>query len=570
MTTIILVPNLHCSSCSRSISEILWRLDPSPFSVSTSVVTQIVIITHSALLFPKDIVWALLKAEYEVDNIAIRDGAASIDPNIIFDGTEGYADLFLPDARRWLDEAQRVVRNFVKGGYGREHCHLKNCEQCRSEAYTKATPSGSSDLLIVPDESEPIRRSSTDERFRSSETGSLHLRRTDPSRLSHVGTQPHGDRDDDIQHSCTDKDSHGTGSSTVFDLNFPSSRVLSVSSSSRLIPISRDEAPLDPIAPIFCDPWKNRYEVVLSIGGMTCSACTKHVTETLQQFPFVKKVGINLMNNSGTVVFESTGDGEQEVKQLVVEIESVGFEASWDLIKNLSLSVADLEVPKERQITLSVNGMFCQKCPPIIVSALERTFLDLEVIIKPSIQSPLLRISYIPRLPDTTIRKIVDRIKVINPAFEVTVYHPPTLEERSMEIQRKERNNYLKRLAICTVCAIPTFLIGVVWMALVPETDKTRVFFEEPVWLGKVSRLEWSLMIISTPVMFFCAYPFHTRAIIEIIAMWRPESSVPLSPRSHGSSSMASFGHSFVSMFMLSAVLPLLYASRYLPDWFVS
>lgn len=282
---------------------------------------------------------------------------------------------------------------------------------------------------------------------------------------------------------------------------------------------------------------RNTYETLLSIGGMTCSVCTGKVAETLQVFPFVKEVGINLMSNSGTVVFESTGDGMQEVAQLVDEIESIGYEAAMYRIKNLTPPAADLEITGVRQLALNVDGM-CQSCPPAIVLALERTFMDLTIVAEPTVKTPLLRISYTPHQPDTTIRKIIDRIKATNPKFEISVYHPPTIEERSIMNQRRERNNYLIRLAFCTICAIPTFMIGVVWMALVPADHPIRMFLEEPIWIGSVSRIEWSLLIISTPVMFYCANPFHTRAIRETIAMWRPGSAVPFFRRFYRFGSM--------------------------------
>ncbi|KIW30202.1 uncharacterized protein PV07_05961 [Cladophialophora immunda] len=45
--------------------------------------------------------------------------------------------------------------------------------------------------------------------------------------------------------------------------------------------------------------------------------------------------------------------------------------------------------------------------------------------------------------------------------------------------------------SLAALFAIPTFIIGIVCMALVPEHNPTRMWFEEPTWAGNASRTEW-------------------------------------------------------------------------------
>jgi heavy metal translocating P-type ATPase len=81
-------------------------------------------------------------------------------------------------------------------------------------------------------------------------------------------------------------------------------------------------------------------------------------------------------------------------------------------------------------------------------------------------------------------------------------------------------------------------IIGVVYMALVPGENPTRVWFEEPMWAGNATRSEWALLILTTPVMFFGTDLFHRRAFKEIWAMWKRNSAVPMLRRFYRFGSM--------------------------------
>jgi Cu+-exporting ATPase len=270
------------------------------------------------------------------------------------------------------------------------------------------------------------------------------------------------------------------------------------------------------------------WEVSISIGGMTCTSCTGSIAKKLEELAWVKEVVINLMSNSGLVKFESA-TGKQEADALVNAIEDMGFDATLNSLKNLE-EKACTGGPSSivRKVSLIVKGMYCHRCPEKILSTLETSFPDIiSIEVAPSVREPVITMLYRPS-PHITIRKILEVLSDIEPVFQVSVFHPPTIEERSKKIQLKERNTYLRHWVLCIICAIPTFLIGIVWMALVPTTDPIRMFMEEPIWAGKVSRFEWVLFILSTPVMFYAAGPFHKKAILEIVSLWRPGNSAPI------------------------------------------
>ena len=164
------------------------------------------------------------------------------------------------------------------------------------------------------------------------------------------------------------------------------------------------------------------------------------------------------------------------------------------------------------------------------MDALERLKAKV-TIIKPitTHTDPIVQISYTPEPSVFTIRTIISAIASTNsPPFNVSVYHPPTLEERARRMQLRERQNLLRRLAFSFTVAIPTFIIGIVYMTLVSRQDPTRTYLMTPVRAGRVSRAEWALFTMSTPVMFYSAGTFHRRSIKEIRALWRKGSKTPV------------------------------------------
>jgi P-type Cu+ transporter len=270
------------------------------------------------------------------------------------------------------------------------------------------------------------------------------------------------------------------------------------------------------------DMWRVEY----AIGGMTCSACTNAVTGAIEQLPFVESVTINLISNSGIVVFE----GQQNLDRITTAIEDAGFDATVDKIQQLS--DINSQVPQEREVYIQVDQMYCHHCPPKIMSVLRNTYGDnLSIEKELTEKDPILKVKYTPRLPEFTIRNIVASVNSVDPTFSVSIYHPPTIEDRSRETLARERRKIFFRLALSITAAIPAFIIGVVCMSIMMKSSSIRMFMMHPMWIGKVSRAEWALFILATPIYFFAADIFHRKAIKELKALWRPGSTTPIIQR---------------------------------------
>jgi Cu+-exporting ATPase len=97
--------------------------------------------------------------------------------------------------------------------------------------------------------------------------------------------------------------------------------------------------------------------LTLSVGGMTCAACSSTVTHLLSEEEGVTDVSVNFMGNSATLVVKS-----KELITVVKEvIESAGYEASVVGVESLQVTPDAVEVVHgQRTVALRIEGMFCE------------------------------------------------------------------------------------------------------------------------------------------------------------------------------------------------------------------
>lgn len=273
------------------------------------------------------------------------------------------------------------------------------------------------------------------------------------------------------------------------------------------------------------------WRATVSIGGMTCAACVTTITDELQKLSWVLKVAVNLVGNSATIDFV----GADRERDLVEAIEDIGYDAALDAVVNLNEKKPSSD---ERHVEIRVSGIFCPRCPQRINQTL-RSFgaHGVQVLALPSMEHPILKLRYIPNSPQFTIRHIIRSIEATDPSLRAKIYHPPTLEERSRAIRAKHTRQLFYREMLTLVLAIPTFVLGIVYMSLVPDSNSTKHFLMKP-WVSGLSRVEIILCLLATPVYFFAADVFHVRAIKELRTLWRPSSRTPFLQRFYKFGSM--------------------------------
>ncbi|KAH6666943.1 Cu2+-exporting ATPase [Halenospora varia] len=303
-------------------------------------------------------------------------------------------------------------------------------------------------------------------------------------------------------------------------------------------------------------PEVQKFTASLSIAGMTCAACILSINEGVQDLQFLDDVSVSLLTNSATVSFTGPKDN---IDQIVERIEDRGYGCHIEHIVDVG-GLPEDDVQMERTVMIRIAGMFCDHCPQRVLEALSSSFPGLLTVDKtPSPEDPIITIAYHPQQGIITIRGILATILSVNDQFKATIYHPPTIEERSRAMQLRERRRLLLRLLLSFIVAIPTFLISVVWMSLVPSTNSVRIFFQRKMWAGADTRAEWALFFLATPVMFLAADIFHVRAIKEIRALWGWNSKVPILRRFYrfGSMNLLMSAGTSVAYFPSIAVLAL-------------
>lgn len=499
MTT-ILVKNIHCASCVSTIKELLAEWRGAIRHVEVNTLSLEVQITHAADLNVLRVCAALSDAAFEVHSaVSMDEKGYQIQELEFASGDNDWFDrLGGPNYQSFDRRDHNTSRtSLTKWRLSTARKHAQNCEACRQELEAKEKGLRQSTHFI-----EDLER------------GDLGMRRSADRALLSVSKQT----------------------------------------------LVTDDEPATPTVPSVTHSVEGKYEAILSIGGMTCSSCTSAVSQGVSELAFVDLINVNLMTNSATVVFTD----ESNLQKIVDAIEDLGYDCTVDtyrsLDRNNSTSSEVLEGGTKRNVLLKIEGMFCQHCPEKVLAIFESLFPDsIEVLRLPTMQDPILSISYTPHPPSFTIRDIVRSINAVDDSFTAEVYTPPSIEQRSQAMQRQEQRRLLIRLLFATAAAIPTFLIGVVWMSLVSKNNSIRIRLEKPALAGSATGFEWALFFLATPVMFFAADVFHLRAIKEVRALWRPGSKVPILRRFYrfGSMNLLISAGTSVAYFSSIAILAL-------------
>lgn len=304
---------------------------------------------------------------------------------------------------------------------------------------------------------------------------------------------------------------------------------------------------------------KQIWRATLGIGGMTCASCVNAITDALKAKGYITAVVVNLVSNSATVEFYD----KEHASDIVELVEDIGYEASLDNVE--AVQEEETTQNQERTVDIALKGVYCEHCPGRIIKSIEGFRRQVDIITKPTQARPIMRIAYVPDAPNFTIRQILAAIMASDPALEASIYHPPSLEERSKMAQHKHQRQLLYRAILTIIAAIPTFIIGIVYMSLVPDPDPAKDYLMMP-WTSGISRAQIAMFILATPVYFFAADVFHTRAIKEIRMLWRRGSKVPILRRFYHFGSMNTLMSLGTTIAYVSSVAQLITAGVAKPE----
>lgn len=522
--TSFLVPDIHCASCTLFIDDLLSRLRPAPSNVESSIVSHAVTIDHGVGLSAKTVAQTLGAAGYEVTWIdpPLQDNEKP---------SRGGGPAFLESIRRVYAPWHRFKQaNDETVRYQR---HMEHCAQCRAEkqndehqkevpCFASSEDAGQTTLGELPLIAVGDISSEAPPRFRAS------LSVSGMSCSSCVGKIEGRLRQ--FPWAISANVSLLSQSVTVdfegqHDIQELVAAVDELGYEATLQQVERTNLPSNVVPSPESGLWKAAY----AIEGMTCSSCVGAITEALSKLGWVKSVDVNLVTNSATVVLED----KSQIDEVCNVIDDLGYGAR---LNNAEPVDSGRQVEDHRTVLIKIDGMYCQHCPDRITDAIARLDRAITIEAAPTMQNPRMTITYQPRPPDFTVRDIILAISNADAEFQPKLYHPPSLAESARQMQLRQRRRLFQRVLLSFIVAIPTFVIGVVYMSLVPEINSSRQYLQQR--LRGVPRAEWALLVMATPVYFFAADIFHRRAAKELFHLWKPGSKVPILRRLYRFGSM--------------------------------
>lgn len=540
-TTSFLLSNLHCPSCVANIENVLGGLTPKPTLVQASVVTSWVTVAHDRDLTSTSMQSALEEAGFDVcsicENGVTRDVSERLQSPDILDDVGA------------LDELCSENKYF---GLGRPNGHddlermrwrhVQDCELCRTTGYQNTK---TNKMLSPATSQQPLIPSDADE------TSGIVIKPQQSPPEQPLVVVDDGEQPQDLWRAslaiggmtcaaCANAiTSELKERAWVRDVsvnllsNSATVEVVGKQHVEELKPAIEDlgyEAVLTNAAEL-STPKRDMWRAGIAIEGMTCASCSNAITNALEKKDWVDNAAVNFITNSATVDFT----GKDHAYEIVDSIEDLGYGATLDDVTDLAEIAKDTRV---RTVDIMVSDMFCTNCPANVMRALE----DLEPVIR--IDSPLtlenttMRLSYEPHSPEFTIREILKTISDLHSGFHVSIYHPPSLEERSRALHEQQQRRLLLRVVFTIFIAIPTLIVGIILMSLISSSNPARKWVMRP-WTAGVSRAQWILLILSTPVYFLAADVFHRRAFKEIHSLWRRGNKTPILQRFYRFGSMS-------------------------------
>jgi Cu+-exporting ATPase len=217
------------------------------------------------------------------------------------------------------------------------------------------------------------------------------------------------------------------------------------------------------------EPEKKKAE--LKISGMHCATCAVNIEESLSQIKDVSKVQVNFGTDTAHVEFDPQ-------KVSITELEKAVKDVGYDVVN--------------REVTLKIGGMVCATCVQTIESALRAL---------PGVMSANVNLgtekAYVTYNP--SVSAIPDMKKAIEDAgYQYLGIAGEVSEEAEKVAREKDLHDKFLRFTLGFAVSIPLMLA--MWVPL-PVSMQT---------------LAYVMLVISTPVFFYVAYPIFRAASMAL------------------------------------------------------
>ncbi len=217
------------------------------------------------------------------------------------------------------------------------------------------------------------------------------------------------------------------------------------------------------------EPEKKKAE--LKISGMHCATCAINIEESLGQIKDVSKVQVNFGTDTAHVEFDPT-------KVSLTELEKAVKTVGYDVVN--------------REVTLKIGGMVCATC----VQTIEAALRSLPGILSANVNLGTEK-AYVTFNP--SVSTIPDMKKAIEDAgYQYLGIAGEVSEEAEKIAREKDLHDKFLRFSVGFAVSIPLLLA--MWVPL-PLPMQT---------------LAYVMLVISTPVFFYVAYPIFRAASMAL------------------------------------------------------
>ncbi|KAI1759535.1 E1-E2 ATPase-domain-containing protein [Hypoxylon sp. FL1150] len=499
--TTFVIPNLRSPACASSVEDLLFRLRPRPLAIETSIASHSVIVEHDVSPCSTAIATALREAGYEADTI-VTDPVVTSEWS---DSTRHAADDDNPfewfsRVACWIGRAFATTAQETKRSRGQQRVHEGEQHSLSSSSTGPSGEQGARPLVVV-DTGSPKRLRATVS-ITGMTCGSCVARIT-----SALNKKPWVKWPKVVlltQSAVIDYDGEHNTEDLINIINGIGSYRATLEQVEELRPQSDSTG---------ADLWRVTY----SITGMSSDAHVQAITETLRALSCTQEVEVTLIPSSATILLKN----RSYLPEVARAVKDVGYEA----VLNAIVDVGEKTKDPRRTVSIRVDGMHDQHSFGKVADAIRQLDGSVTVSEPASFEDPI-TVLYTPQAPEFTIRTIMSAIESADPSFHPVLYQKPTLEERARQSRARSQRRILRRVILAIAVAIPSFILGIVYMNLVSESDPGRRYLMQE--LKGVTRAEWALFVMATPVYFFAASIFHHNTIRELRSLWRSDSTEPL------------------------------------------
>lgn len=213
----------------------------------------------------------------------------------------------------------------------------------------------------------------------------------------------------------------------------------------------------------------------IKITGMTCASCAMRIEKKIGKADGVSSIGVNLANESATVIFDDTILNREILSK---KIEELGY------------GVIKEESEKLKKIEIKISGMTCASCS----ARVERVVKKIEGIKEISVNLATEKAFVEFNSDKLSINDVTGAIKKAGYGAEI-------IEKKSSDVEKdariKEISNLKKNLIISAMLTIPLFLGMVLSMLKIEIPFFRSAYFQ---------------LALATPVQFVIGAKFYKNA----------------------------------------------------------